>query len=187
MDKKQKNDNKSNNQDDVVSQATKKAEVQELQEELARISVEHEEIKSQLKRAVADYQNLEKRVAEGRSELSSWATGELIRKILPVLDHLEKALKGANEEERQSGWFRGVELSVAQLKGILKEEGLEEIEATGEFNPSLHEAVDTKEPSDAEAMEGKGDNSILEIAEKGYTLGGKVIKPARVVVGRQQN
>ncbi len=178
MDKKQKNDNKNNNQDDVVSQATKKAEVQELQEELARINVEHEEIKNQLKRAIADYQNLEKRVAEGRSELSSWASSNLVVKILPVLDHLEKALKGANEEEKKSGWFRGVELSVGQLKAILKEQGLEEIESSGGFNPSLHEAVDTREGDD---------NIILETLEKGYTLGGKVIKPAKVVVGRQQN
>lgn len=153
-------------------------EFERLQTELSNLQELTGKLDSQLKRAVADYQNLEKRVQEGRSELSSWASGELIRKILPVLDHLEKALQGASEGEKQSGWFRGVELAVGQLKQVLKEEGLEEIEANGEFNPSLHEAVDTKEGDD---------NIILETLEKGYTLGGKVIKPAKVIVGRQSS
>lgn len=143
-------------------------------------------LEDQLKRAVADYQNLEKRIQEGRSELTNYVGAGLISKLLPSLQHLETALNGAGVDEQQSGWFKGVQLAVAQLKNALKEEGLEEIPTDGMFDPSLHEAVDMREPTDAEAMAGKGENDmILEVAEKGYTLHNKVIKPARVVVGRK--
>lgn len=156
------------------------------QEEFEKLKNDFDSLQNQLKRAVADYQNLEKRVTEGRSELSSWATTDLIQRILPSLEHFDKALTGASEEEKKSGWYKGVELALQQLKAVLRDEGLEEIGADGEFNPALHEAVDTREPSDAEAMAGKGENSILEVAEKGYNLNGKVIKPAKVVVGRKE-
>lgn len=148
--------------------AKKNSDLKQLEEKL--VSLE-----DQLKRAVADYQNLEKRVAEGRSELSTWATSNLVRKLLTVLDHLEKALAGASEQERSSGWYKGVEMTAAQFKTVLKEEGLEEIGADGEFDPSLHEAVDIKEGED---------NKILEVAEKGYGLHGKILRPAKVVVGK---
>lgn len=143
------------------------------------------DLESLLKRAVADYQNLEKRVAQGRSELTKWGTGELLVKLLPSIDHLEQALAGANEEDRKSGWFRGVELAVKELNQVLQSEGLGQIITDGQFDPNLHEAVDTQELSDAEAMEGKGDNMILKVVRKGYTVNGKVLRPAGVVVGRK--
>lgn len=134
------------------------------------------DLESQLKRAVADYQNLEKRVAEGRSELTKWGTGELLVKLLPSLDHLEQALVGANDEDRKSGWFRGVELAVKELNQVLQSEGLGQIAADGQFDPNLHEAVDTQEGND---------NMILKVVRKGYTVNGKVLRPAGVVVGRK--
>src|SRR3990172_8657097 len=134
------------------------------------------ELDAQLKRAVADYHNLEKRVAEGRSELTKWGTGELLTKILPVLDHLEKALSGANEADKQSGWFKGVELAVRELNQVLQSEGLEQIGTDGQFDPNLHEALDLREGED---------NKIIEIVRKGYTLNGKVLRPAQVVVGKK--
>lgn len=144
-----------------------------------------EDLETQLKRAVADYRNLEQRVTQSRSELSSWATGELIHKLLPVLDHLEKALAGAPEDEHQSSWFKGVEMSVKQLQQVLNGEGLEPITAdpgsppgTGsQFDPALHEAVDIKDGEE---------NKILEVTRKGYKLGGRVLRPTQVVVGRNQ-
>ncbi len=146
-------------------------------EDFDKLQSEFDDLQNQLKRAVADYQNLEKRVAEGRSELSSWATGELVRKLLPSLDHFEKAVEGASDNEKESAWFKGVEMALKQLQAVLHDEGLDEIRADGEFDPALHEAVDTRTGED---------NKILEVAEKGYTLNGKVIKPAKVVVGRKE-
>ena len=135
------------------------------------------DLENQLKRAVADYHNLEKRVAEGRSELTKWGTSELLVKLLPVLDHLEKALSGASGTDRESGWFKGVELAVKELDQVLQLEGLNQVEANGQFDPNLHEALDIREGED---------NKILEVVRKGYTLNGKVLRPAGVVVGRKQ-
>ncbi len=106
---------------------------------------EFDSLTDQLKRAVADYHNLEKRIIDGKNELSVWATKELIQDILPSLDHLDRALGGASEGERQSGWYKGVQLAVQQLRGILKDEGLEEIATDGQFDPTLHEAVDSRD------------------------------------------
>lgn len=164
--------------DDAITNATKRAEVEVLQEEIARIRVEHEDSRNQLKRAVADYHNLEKRVSEGRSELTAWGTIELIKKLLIVLDYLEQSTTGASEEEKKSGWFRGVEMAVKGFQDVLKSEGLEEIETDGLFDPSLHEALDTN-PGE--------DNKILSVSRKGYRLNGKVLRPAGVVVGRRES
>lgn len=176
MSKKQKNQNIEDieQEDQIVDDQND--DLSMLREELKELKQSLAVAQDQLRRAVADYHNLEKRVSEGRSELSTWATGELLKKLLPVLDHLEKSLVGANEQEKQSGWYKGVEMVVKQFKGILKDEGLDEIEAGGQFDPSLHEAVDMRD----------GDNDrILEVAEKGYNLNGKVLRPAKVVVGRK--
>ncbi len=136
------------------------------------------DLENQLKRAVADYQNLEKRISEGRSELTNYVGAELVKKFLPVLDHLNQALAGVGETEKQSGWVRGVELAVKEFEQILSHEGLEQIETDGQFDPSLHEAVDIRDGDD---------NMILETTRRGYTLNGKVLRPAQVVVGRKAN
>lgn len=155
--------------------------------ELEKLKNDMAAITAQLQRAVADYRNLERRVAEGRSELTTWATGELIRKILPAFDNIQKAINGASEEDKKSGWYKGVEMAAKQLMQVLRDEGLEEVKVDGDFDPGLHEAVDMREPTDAEALAGKGDDGrILEVAEKGYNLNGKILRPARVVVGRGQ-
>ena len=160
----------------IDPQQTDGQDLDDLREELEQVKQTAAQMEIQLKRAVADYQNLEKRVAEGRNELAQWATSDLIRKLVPVLHHFDQAINGAGEEERKSGWFRGVELAVKQLQEVLRSEGLDEIEADGQFDPALHEAVDT-----AEGEDGK----ILSVSQKGYTLNGKVLQPAKVVVGRK--
>ena len=155
-----------------------------LQGDFNQLQTQFSLLENQLKRAVADYQNLEKRVSEGRSELTNWATTELLKKLLTVLDHYEKALVGASDQDRASGRFKGVELATGQLRNVLQSEGLEEIvtdpgspPGTGSlFDPALHEAVDSRN--------GEHD-AILEVVEKGYNLGGKVLRPAKVVVGRR--
>ena len=172
---KKPNDTQQNDQ--TLAPQTESKDLDSLKQELEEVKNLASQMEAQLKRAVADYQNLEKRVAEGSSELTQWAAIDLIKKLLLVVHHFEQVLKGAGEEERQTGWFKGVELSVKQLQEVLRSEGLDEIEADGQFDPALHEAVDTKE--------GEHDK-ILEVVQKGYTLNGKVLEPAKVVVGRKQ-
>ncbi|MBI2597379.1 nucleotide exchange factor GrpE [Candidatus Daviesbacteria bacterium] len=162
--------------------AKKQDKVKELEQKIA-------ELDSQLKRAVADYRNLESRVSQGRSELTSFVGAELVKRLLPVLDHLEQALTGISEQDKQSGpalserselngWFKGVELAVKEFNQVLAQEGLDQIPADGVFDPALHEAVDTAEGDD---------NKILKVVRKGYTLNDKVIRPAQVIVGRKSN
>lgn len=160
--------------DDVAPHAAPVDEVENTEVEELKKKVEEYEAK--YKRALADYQNLEKRVAEGRSELAAWAGAEVIKKILPVMDHFDKALGGVNEEEAKSGWFKGVKMSVLQLQQVMQSEGLEQIETDGQFDPTLHEAVDTRDGKEGQ---------ILEVVEKGWKLNGKIVKPARVVVGKK--
>ena len=145
------------------------------------------ELENQLKRAVADYHNLEKRINEGRSELTNFVGAELVRRLLPVVDHLEQVVDRGrstlSEQSESKGWFQGVELAVKEFKAVLQSEGLDEISAdpstslgTGSvFDPALHEAVDTRVGDD---------NIILEVVRKGYNLNGKVLRPTQVVVGR---
>ena len=160
--------------------AKKNIKIEELEQKVA-------ELNNQLKRAVADYHNLEKRISEGRSELTNFVGAELVRRLLPVVDHLETVIeKGRqvlSERSESKDWFQGVELAVKEFEQVLAQEGLEQIAAdpstslgTGsQFDPSLHEAVDTREGEN---------NMILEVVRKGYILNGKVLRPAQVVVGR---
>lgn len=181
-----KNNNNKRAQKDDVRKDIKAEEIPDLnetieelnavREELDQVRQEQGSIENQLKRAVADYQNLEKRVSEGRSELTNWVGMNLISSILPVISHFDQALGSATEEEKNSAWFKGVEMAVKQLKNILKNEGLDEIVADGQFDPTLHEAVDTQD-----GIDGK----ILKVIEVGYKIKGKVIKPAKVVVGKK--
>lgn len=161
-------------------------ELEEAKQELNGVRSEQTNLENLLKRAVADYQNLEKRVAEGRQEINSWAVTNLMRQIAQVMHYFDQAFKGVSEEEQKSNWFKGVKMANLQLAQVLQSEGLEEIKAdpstglgTGsQFDPALHEAVDTREGEDGK---------ILEVVEKGYKLNGKILKPAKVVVGKKQD
>ena len=135
-------------------------------EELKR---EIEELKNNWKRALADYQNLEKRVALEKQEFAAWANANLITKLLPALDSLEKAGEQLKDE--------GVKLAVKQLEEALKEEGLAKIEVLGkEFTPATMECL--------AAVEGKKEDEgkVAEEIRTGYNLAGRVLRVAQVTV-----
>lgn len=180
MNKKQddQNEDKQPVVDDQAQVVVSAEEFEKLQTEFSNLQEQFEQVSGQFKRALADYHNLEKRVAESRSEMAAWASTNLIAKMLPSLDYLEMATSGVGDDEKKSGWFKGVELAVRQLRDTLKNEGLDEIQADGEFDPSLHEAVDTRVG---------GDGKVLEITRRGYVLNGKVLRPAQVIVGRKES
>ncbi|MFH1826887.1 MAG: nucleotide exchange factor GrpE [bacterium] len=123
--------------------------------------------KSLYLRALADYQNFEKRTMQEKEELISSASKRIIMKLLSLLDNLEKAEVFVKDE--------GLKLIKEDLERILKEEGLEEIEVQDKvFNPEVAEAV--------EKIIGTEDNKIVEVIRKGYKLNGLVIQPAQVKV-----
>lgn len=129
-----------------------------------------QQLQDRLKRALADYQNLEKRVEEERKLLSRLSASLLIEKLIPVLDNLENAQSHLKDE--------GLEIVIKQFKGILVSEGVEEIAAVGsQFNPHLHEAV--------EAQVGDQDNLVIKVIAKGYKIEDTVIRPAKVIISKK--
>ncbi len=101
-----------------------------------------------------------------------------MKELLPVLDDLERALAAA-EEHQEAQLEEGVRLVHRELDDALRREGLAEIETNGHFDPHVHEAL-LSQPSELE------EGSILEVVQKGYRLGDRVVRPARVVVAAAQ-
>jgi len=136
-------------------------EIQKLQEEIASLE-------QNWKRALADYQNLVKRIESEKQEIVKLAGLNIVNKLLPALDTLELAASHTSDQ--------GVTLAVNQFKQVLAEEGLEEINpAVGDkFDPSLHECT--------ERLSGEPVESIAEVVRKGYKINGLVLRPARVKV-----
>ncbi len=125
--------------------------------------------KSSYLRALADYQNFEKRVGEEREDLLKSAAKRIIIKLLPLLNNLEKAEVFVKDP--------GLKLIKDEFDKILIEEGLEEIEVAGSiYNPEIAEAIET--------VDGEQDNKIVEVIRKGYKLNNKVIQPAQVKVSK---
>jgi len=140
------------------------ADIQDKKTKNAQGDLEH-----QLKRALADYQNLERRIDEERRLLSHLSSALVIEKLLPVLDNLENAQKHLKDE--------GLEIVIKQFRDVLKTEDVSEITAEGSpFDPNFHEAV--------EILESDKDGVVLKVLAKGYKINDKVLRPAQVAVGR---
>ena len=132
---------------------------------------ELEDIKNQLKRALADYSNLQKRVEEEKKGLIKFANASLLIKFVGVLDSFEEADKELQDE--------GLSLAIKKFRDTLSSSGIQEIEVGGKnFDPLYHEAV--------EVVNGANDNKVVEVLEKGYTLNDKVLRPAKVKVSKKQ-
>lgn len=126
------------------------------------------ELENNWKRALADYKNLEKRVNEERYQFLAFANMSLILRMLPILDNLEMLEKHSSD--------MGLALTIKEFKQILKDEDVFEIDTTEkEFDSTNMEAV--------EMIEGKA-NQVLEVVRKGYTCKEKLLRPARVKVGK---
>jgi molecular chaperone GrpE len=138
------------------------------------LRAERDEYLEHLKRVAADFENYRKRAARDQESLVARAAERLVRELLPVLDDLERALHAAEQHE-EAELEEGVRLVHRQLAGALRKEGLEEIPTDGKFDPHLHEAL-LAQPAEAE------EGTVIEVLQKGYRLGDRVLRPARVVV-----
>ena len=147
----------------VKKQNDSKNQIEELKEQIADLT-------NKWKRALADYQNLEKQTEAQKRDWASFASSNLVIQLLPVLENLEKS--AAHLEDK------GLELTVSQLKDILQKEGLEEMPIEPGKTP-----FDASQMECIEACQGKK-NKVVKVAEKGYKLNGKIIKPVKVVVGK---
>jgi molecular chaperone GrpE len=143
-------------------------------DELAALQAERDELFDRLQRLAAEFDNFRKRNARENATLTERANERLVKELIPILDDLGRALEAATEHE-EAKLEEGVRLVHRSLADLLTKEGLAEIETDGKFDPHVHEAL-LSQPSDAE------EGSVIEVVQKGYKLGDKVIRPARVVV-----
>jgi molecular chaperone GrpE len=133
-------------------------------------------------RAYADLENFRKRAARERQDAVRYANEALLEKLIPVVDNFEAALNaaGAADNAGLESLRTGVQMIASQLKGVLKETGIEEVDATGQtFDPSLHEAVSQQETADV------AEGQVVQQLRKGYKLRDRLIRPATVVVARK--
>jgi molecular chaperone GrpE len=167
-------------QEDVpVDAAEGVAMKQSSEQQLAALQAERDEAIDRWKRTAADFDNFRKRALREREEYVTFANERLVKELLPILDDLERALVAATEHQ-EAALEDGVRLVHQSLEGLLARQGLEEIDAAGMFDPHVHEAL-LSQPS--EAAEG----SVIDVVQKGYKLGDRVVRPARVVVAAPQN
>lgn len=154
-------------------------ERQEAEESLAdrfqALEAERDEYLNDLQRVAAEFENYRKRAAREQADLVGRATERLVQQLLPVLDDLERALEAAAGHE-EAKLEEGVQLVQRALAEALKREGLVEIAADGPFDPHVHEAL-LSQPA-----EGAEPGTVLQVLQKGYRLGDRVLRPARVIV-----
>ena len=128
-----------------------------------------------LLRLAADFENYKKRAAREREEYVALANERLVKDLLPILDDLERALSAAEQHE-EAQLEEGVRLVHKSLASLLARNGVTEIDASAKFDPHVHEALLSQPAEDKES----GD--VLDVIQKGYKLGDRVVRPTRVIV-----
>ena len=150
-------------------------DVEALEKELVGIERERDEIKDKYLRLFAEFDNYKRRSSRERLDILKTASSDIIRELLPVLDDFDRA-KSQNEE----GLSEGIQLIYDKLFSNLSKKGLTAVESTGEaFDAEVHEAI-VQIPAPTEEMKGK----VIDTVEKGYALNDKIIRYAKVVVGK---
>jgi molecular chaperone GrpE len=158
---------------------TPKSEAEKLQEALAEAQAQATEYLDGWQRTQAEFANYKKRQAAERIQITAMANANLLRKLFAILDDFERATKAMPEDFSQATWFEGIELIQQKLKGVIKSEGVEPIDAEGAlFDPRYHEAVTYEE------VAGYEEGQIIEEIQRGYVLGERVLRPALVRVAK---
>ena len=158
----------------MTEEQVEQTEVEESGDGAAALAAERDEAVDRWKRAAAELENYRKRAAREREAYVTFANERLVAELLPILDDLERALQAAAEHE-EARLEEGVELVHRELAALLERHGVKEIETDGMFDPHVHEAL-VAQPSEAD------EGSVLDVVQKGYTLGDRVVRPARVIV-----
>ncbi len=147
-------------------------------DDLASAQAEAGQYLDHLRRLQAEFDNYRKRVVKEQTELSELGAMPVARRLLEVLDDFELALMSADDKPDFERFLKGVELVYAKLLDALKAEGLERIHAEGSpFDPELHEAL-------MQTGDGDGEPIVADVLRPGYTLKGRVLRPAGVRVER---
>ena len=152
--------------------AEREALINQLKEAEAKIV----EYKDGWARSQAEFQNYRKRIERDNEMMYASMKGDIIKKVLPALDDLERALANRPADD---AWASGIELIARKMQNILESEGVKRIEAKGAaFDPNFHEAI-SHEPNDEVESE-----HVIDVVQNGYMLGERVIRPALVRVAQ---
>ncbi len=144
-------------------------------DDIARLEAERDEYLALAQRVQADFENYRKRAARDQERLVAHAHERLVQELLPILDDLERTLEAAERHE-EAALVDGVKLVEQSLRKALRKEGLVEIETDGPFDPHVHEALLTQ------AEDGAVPGSVLQVVQRGYRVGDRVLRPAKVIV-----
>ncbi|MBP5370681.1 MAG: nucleotide exchange factor GrpE [Bacteroidales bacterium] len=161
------------------NQADEDTENSSEQDELSVVKNELEELKDKHLRLQAEFDNYRRRTLKEKAELISSAGEKVLKDLLPVIDDLDRAMESTATAQDVAAVREGLDLIVNKFQNFLKNNGVSEIEAKEQdFDADKHEAV-TKFPAPSEDLKGK----VIDVVQKGYTLNGKVMRFAKVVVG----
>jgi molecular chaperone GrpE len=159
---------------DVSEQVS--TEVEALKKQLEETEAKVSEFKDSWLRSQAEFQNYKKRIERDNELMKFSMKGDIVKKILPVLDDLERALQNRPADDL---WANGIELVVRKFQNIVESEGIKRIEAEGaEFDPNFHEAISNEPSEEVES------GHVIAVVQNGYMLGERVIRPALVRVAQ---
>lgn len=149
-------------------------------DELEQVKQELNEYRDKYLRTLAESDNMRKRLQKERQEMMTYAVSQLVAEFLGPIDHMENALKYTTQmSEEVKHWSLGFQMILTQFKDVLSDNGVQPFNSLGEtFDPHLHEAVET------ESKEGSAPGKIIEEFVRGYKMGDKIIRPARVKVAK---
>lgn len=180
---KETNENLDNSDEEKVSEdgdSDKKEEADSSEMKIKKLELELQEWKNSYTRKLAEFQNFTKRKEAEVFEMKKYASENIIVKLLDNIDNLERAVDASKESKNFDSLVEGVNMILNNLKYLLKEEGVEEIETENKkFDPYEHQAMMTEQKEELE------NDDIVQVFQKGYKLKGKVIRPAMVTVNKK--
>lgn len=137
------------------------------------------------KRCQADFENYKKQQAESQSEMVKYACSSVILQVIPVLDNFHASTAHVPEDQKENPWVTGIMYIQKQLEQVLADNGVETIEPKvgDEFDPMVHEAVEDTNITNKETNGTNGADRIKKVVLRGYKMGERVIRAARVIVG----
>jgi len=166
--------------ENVESQEAEKSTEETSEDKIKKLEAELQEWKNSYTRKLAEFQNFTKRKENEVAEMRKYASEEIVVKLLDNIDNLERAVDASKESQNFDSLVEGVNMILNNLKHLLTEEGVEEIEAAGkEYNPYEHKAMITENKEELD------DNVVVQVFQKGYKMKGKVVRPAMVTVNKK--
>ena len=166
--------------ENVESQEAEKSVEETSEDKIKKLEAELQEWKNSYTRKLAEFQNFTKRKENEVAEMRKYASEKIVVKLLDNIDNLERAVDASKESQNFDSLIEGVNMILNNLKNLLTEEGVEEIEAAGkEYDPYEHKAMITENKEELD------DNVVVQVFQKGYKMKGKVVRPAMVTVNKK--